>query len=234
MAITWLADQLRRDPYLSVIEVGSWKTRTRPGSFSPVGVLLHHTATTSSSSNPAPTQNYVITGSSSLPGPLCHLLVDYNGGVRVIAAGRANHAGTARASGPVPAGDGNTMYVGIEMDYSGSQDPSDDQCSATIDAAAAILVKLGRSASYCRAHKETSTSGKTDPARKYTPDQYRSMIAAWMKHFWGVGKVSDDGMIEAAFSNRSTRAVLDRLHDEIRTNGARNLRSKGYLDGTNF
>lgn len=185
--ITWLADKLRADGYIPVVEQSGWKTRTRPGSYNPVGVLLHHTGATSSRSNPAPSLSVVINGRSDLPGPLCAVLVDYLGKCRVIAAGRTNNAGTARASGPVPAGDGNTMYVGIEIDYNGTQLPANDQYANTVNATAAILHRLGKPASWARCHKETSTTGKWDPGAGPTPSEYRSMIKAWGEHRWGTG-----------------------------------------------
>ena len=50
-------------------------------------------------------------------GPLCHVLVDRNGEAWVVAAGRASHAGRADASGPLPEGDGDAVFVGVEVEY---------------------------------------------------------------------------------------------------------------------
>lgn len=227
--IPWLASQLRADGYISVSETSGWASRYRPGKFTPVGVLLHHTGATASTANPAPSLNTVINGRPDLTGPLCHVLVDYRGVCRVIAGGRANHAGTAKASGPVPAGDGNTMYVGIEIDYNGTQKPHVDQHASTVNAAAAILQRLGKSAQSCRCHKETSTSGKWDPGAGFTPTQWRSMVAAWKKHRWGSALAGEDAMIADALADPATRAVLDRLRDEILIGGADNLVSKGFI-----
>lgn len=120
--ILWLADSLR-SAGLTVRETNGWETRERPastGGFAPEGVLLHHTAAYATADNPHPSLNTVIEGrggADPLPGPLCHVLIDRNSVCWVIAAGRANHAGAAVASGPMPAGDGNEMYVGIEVEY---------------------------------------------------------------------------------------------------------------------
>lgn len=221
--ITWLADQLKKDTYISVIEQSGWKTRMRSGSFSPVGVLLHHTGSTASNSNPAPSLNTVLSGRSDLPGPLCHVLVDYKGKCRVIAGGRANHAGEAKASGPISAGDGNTKYIGIEIDYSGSQNPSDVQYAAVVDVAAAILARLGKTSTSCRCHKETSVTGKWDPGHTFTPAEWRSMISAWQSHYWSG---SNPRGRTARTGNSSS---LDLLRAEILTNGPANLVSKGFL-----
>jgi N-acetylmuramoyl-L-alanine amidase len=147
MSYRWLdelADWFRQEG-LQVIECSGWKSRGRPsstGNFNPSGVLWHHTGTTSSMTNPAPTLNTLINGRSDLPGPLCHASPGYDGKIRVVAAGRANHAGTAEASGPVPGGDGNAIYVGLEIDYNGTQPMSLAQYECAIGAAAAILRHL--------------------------------------------------------------------------------------------
>jgi hypothetical protein len=163
--IPWLVDVLRGAGVPVVIE-GDWLNRMRPGSFNPIGVLWHHTAgSTTSASNPHPSLNICINGRPDLAGPLCQALVDYNGVFHVISAGRCNHAGEARASGPIPAGDGNTMLIGWEIDYNGvSQSMSTAQYNNSLKATAAVLRQLGRDASYARGHRETSVTGKIDPS----------------------------------------------------------------------
>jgi N-acetyl-anhydromuramyl-L-alanine amidase AmpD len=171
--ILWLADSLR-SAGLTVRETSGWETRERPastGGFAPEGVLLHHTAAYATSSDPHPSLDTVIQGrggSDPLPGPLCHVLIDRHSVCWVVAAGRANHAGSALASGPMPAGDGNEMYVGIEVEYAATnhvptQYATSGQKSTAIVAAARIVSRLGHGYRYVRAHKETSTTGKIDP-----------------------------------------------------------------------
>lgn len=147
MAYIWLKELAAwfRQEGLYVIEESGWSTRGRPsstGSFNPSGVLWHHTGTTSSSSNPHPTLKTLINGRDDLPGPLCHASPCYAGHIHVIAAGRANHAGEARSSGPMPSGDGNSLYVGLEIDYDGTQKMSTAQYECAIGAAAAICRHL--------------------------------------------------------------------------------------------
>ena len=162
--IPWLADVLR-SAGVTVVEEGNWLGRVAGSSFNPIGVLWHHTASTSSAANPHPALGICINGRSDLPGPLCHALVDYNGVFHVISGGRANHAGSSRGSGPIPAGDGNTLMVGWEIDYNGvNQRMTAAQYSASVLATAAVLRRLGRDASYARGHRETSTTGKIDPS----------------------------------------------------------------------
>ena len=165
--IDWLADVLR-NAGCQVKTYKGWRNRSRPetsGGFAPRGLLIHHTGTRTSLANPAPTVGLCIRGRSDLPGPLAHAVLGFDGVFHVIAAGRANHAGTARADGPMPSGDGNALYVGIEVDYSGSQDMGDKQREALIKGSAAILKKMGRDESFMRGHKETSIAGKWDPGR---------------------------------------------------------------------
>ena len=182
----WLADALRAEG-CRVAEYQGWKSRGRPtstGAFNPYGVTLHHTGTTTSASNPCPTLGTCVNGRADLPGPLAHVVIGYDGTCHVIAAGRANHAGTSIGPGPFPAGDGNAMTVGFEIDYSGSQPVSASQGEATLRAATAVLRHYGRSAAYCIGHKESSDSGKWDPGRNgsgsplYDMNAVRSQVAA--------------------------------------------------------
>lgn len=179
--VEWLAARIRNKTSLPVREVAGWKSRGRPastGTFNPRGVLVHHTAFPASRNNPHPGLNTVINGRSDLPGPLCHVLLDFNGVSHIVASGRANHAGTARASGPMPAGDGNSLYIGIEVDY----DPRVQEASAAqknaIGVLAAVLVtRLNHGARYVRGHKETSVTGKVDPQRLSPMGQIRDIVA---------------------------------------------------------
>ena len=128
----WIADDLRAAG-LTVHEVEGWKNRGRPastGAHDPsYGTTNHHTASTTSQSNPHPTLKLLIQGRPDLPGPLAHVSVDYLGEVWVIAAGRCNHAGRTDKSIPgVPAGsDGNAHLLGDEIDTNGTQKLSPEQ-----------------------------------------------------------------------------------------------------------
>ncbi|MDI1463761.1 N-acetylmuramoyl-L-alanine amidase [Catellatospora sp. KI3] len=166
-SIPWLADVLRAEG-VPVVEEGDWLNRKVTGSFDPIGVLWHHTAAFSSPTNPHPALNVVINGRSDLQGPLAQALVDYNGVFHIISANRCNHAGASRGSGPIPAGDGNTLMIGWEIDYGGDQATDQAMTAAqynnSLKATAAVLRRLGKDASYARGHRETSTTGKIDPS----------------------------------------------------------------------
>ena len=166
-ALTWLAQALR-GAGLVVHETSAWRTRTCPGAFAPQGVLLHHTAAFSTTADPHPSLEGLVDGRAGRVGPLCHVLVDRNGEAWVVAAGRATHAGWAEASGPIPEGDGDAVYVGVEVEYAATEhDPTQYatslQKSTAIVAAAAIVARLGRDQRHVRAHRETSPSSAIDP-----------------------------------------------------------------------
>jgi hypothetical protein len=196
----WLADALR-DEGCDVREYEGWKSRGRPGStgaFDPYGVLVHHTGTKTSSSNPCPTLSTCVHGRSDLPGPLCHVVIGYDGVCHVIAAGRANHGGECNGNGPTSSGDANAQLIGIEVDYSGSQAVSDKQADATVRASAAILRHYGKDASYCRGHKETSSTGKWDPGRNGSGSSAYDMddVRGYVKDRLSGGSGEDDDMPE--------------------------------------
>jgi hypothetical protein len=173
----YLAEVLRAEG-CKVSETSGWTSRGRGGAYAPFAVLNHHTATASASySNPAPTLNLCINGRSDLPGPLCQVMIGFDGVCHIIAAGRANHAGSARNSPPIPAGDGNAMMVGFEWDYSGTAPPSPEQYAAAILANAAVLRRMGRDGSYSKGHRETSNEGKIDPYG-VNLDTFRAQVAA--------------------------------------------------------
>lgn len=213
--VRWLADALRAEG-CRVSEQPGWENRGRPtntGNFNPSGVLWHHTGTGSSSSNPHPTLNMCINGREDLPGPLCHALIGFDGVAYVIAAGRANHAGDAKKSGPVPAGDGNALYIGFEIDYNGTQEMSAAQYDCAIRAAAAVCRKYGRNETYARGHKETSYSGKWDPGG-YDMSVMRGDLKEYLQGGGDVLNSDDKKWLDAQFDNVHTHlAEMIGSHD---------------------
>lgn len=204
--ITWLPDVLTKAG-CRVQTYEGWRTRSRPtGDFNPFGLLIHHTGTPTSMERPAPTVPMCIRGRSDLPGPLCQAVLGFDGLWHVIAAGRANHAGTNRGSGPIPAGDGNAQMIGVEVDYSGSQDMGPMQMDALIKGSAAILKHLGKTEQFARGHKETSTSGKWDPGRRgsSSPEYVMGGIRANIKN-------------QMAVKPRVRWTILDKLGDPVTT-----------------
>lgn len=168
---------------LKVRVVPGWKKRGRPastGGFNPVGVLCHHTATTVAWTIAA-VLRLLTGGRSGLPGPLCHFGLDRKGTVWLVAAGRANHAGKARSVGSVAAGDGNTLYLGIEAFNAGTGEPWPAvQYNAYVLLCAVLSVEFTKnSVRTVAGHKETSTTGKIDPT--FDMDAFRKRVAVMME-----------------------------------------------------
>ena len=162
---TWLPAAFRKWGVRFALVEG-WEDRGRPmstGYFDPNALLNHHTGTTSSEEKPAPSLATVVNGRSDLSGPLCQVATDYNGLTYIVAAGRANHAGTAKAAMGNPSGDGNAMYIGNEIMTSGLQRMPKAQYDAVVLVSAAILDHFGYTgATKLGLHHTTSTSGKWD------------------------------------------------------------------------
>lgn len=147
-----------RDEGVTVKVVGNAAKHNRnsKGPWGPVhGVMIHHTVTKG-------TQHTIDTcrdGYSSLPGPLCHGVIDKKGIVHVVGYGRANHAGLGDddvlraviAERALPADneantDGNARFYGFECENLGapadsrSADPWPEvQVEAIVRVSAALL-----------------------------------------------------------------------------------------------
>ena len=176
---TWLLPALRAEG-CKVREHPGWRTRGRPGTYNPRGVGLHHTGTPTSMARPNPTLNIIVKGRPDLPGPLAAGLIGYDGTIDLVAAGRTNHGGKAKATGPMPAGDANALYVGFEIDYSGKQAMSEAQHDAAVRAGAAVLRHFKRSADYARQHSDWTLTGKWD-CGQWESARMRTEIAARLK-----------------------------------------------------
>lgn len=172
---------------LKVVEHSGWKTRGH-GDFTTGGVLCHHTASSRNSAVSAIIRTLTI-GRSDLEGPLCNLGLDRDGVVHIVAAKKAYHAGTAKASGSMKSGNGNSMYIGIEAFNEGTGEKwNKKQYDNYVLLCAVLSLKVtGNSVNTVRAHKETSITGKIDPAgptpyeNTFDMDKFRARVAAKMK-----------------------------------------------------
>lgn len=149
---------------LKVETESGWENRAVAGPFEPVGVLCHHTATTAKTSNDN-VASLLKNGRSDLPGPLCNFGLRRDGTVVIIAAGRCNHGGDAKAFGTVAKGNANTLYYSIEAYNDGVGEPWNAvQYNAYVLLAAVISVEFTKnSEKTVNGHKETSVTGKIDP-----------------------------------------------------------------------
>ena len=152
---TWLADRAR-DWGLTVVECDGWQTRGS-SSFTPGGVVAHHTAGPAGGGD-IPSLPTLINGRPDLAGPLCNYGLGRSGTVYVVAAGRANHAGSGGWNGL----SGNSSVVGIEAENDGFQPWPAEQLDAYGLLGAAICDELYLSPEMvCRHHEWRSE--KPDP-----------------------------------------------------------------------
>jgi hypothetical protein len=176
---------------LKYVEHGNWRARVRPGTFTPEGAMVHHTA----SSDLAATLKVVTYGRPDLIGPLCNVLVDHTGLLHLISAGRANHAGMGSSKvlahmkqGQPPKGTarqlgykddivGNGLFVGFEVLSTGKATDPLPQAAwvATAKATAAICRYLKHpTPARVIGHAEW-TSRKPDPQFGRGPDAHINM-----------------------------------------------------------
>ena len=204
---TWLADALRAQPGLKVVEHQGWQTRGRPYTFDgSYGVLFHHTAS-AKGGGAAPSLGSCLNGRSDLPGPLCHVMVGRDGTAHVVAAGYANHAGFGGPLWNVPKDSGNKYLMGVEVENDGVGEPWSDTLLAACDRVfAAILTHQGRAANRCAGHKEWAPGRKIDPDHGFDMKAYRDRLGAFMK---GGGEQEDEMDWEAYAS------IWDKCVDEL-------------------
>lgn len=193
MAEPLLADQFvnaLRAEGVNVRTIGQWRTHNRnhKGPWGPVnGVMVHHTAGGSSGA-----VEFCYDGSSDLPGPLCHGVIEKDGTVSIISTGRSNHAGggdpnvlaavrderygdyppaTHQHQGTAGAIDGNAHFYGWEcVNLGNGKDPWPAvQVDAIVRASAAICRAYGWTAKSVIGHKEWSDY-KPDPAGPGMPN----------------------------------------------------------------
>lgn len=182
-----LASQLR-DAGLTVVVIDGWYERGRPestGGFDPDGTLWHHTGAADkipgSIKDDLEYAHWLFTvGRSDLGPPLAQISIGRDGTVYLGAGQRANHAGKAKASGPMPAGDGNELYAGVEAQNSGTEGWPKAQYEAMVKTAV-VLGEYGMpgrvwGSTHNRAHRETSVTGKWDPGG-LDMDRFREDIA---------------------------------------------------------
>jgi hypothetical protein len=157
----YLADVLR-DAGLTIKSFEGWEERGGYG-FRPKGVILHHTVTKATTADLTVDKMLAVTGSSTVPPPLCNYSTNRDGTISIIAAGTANHGGTGGWNGV----SGNSNFFGDEMKNNGVDEvwPERQLESARI-AAAALLKHLGQTdASMLCGHKEYALPAgrKRDP-----------------------------------------------------------------------
>jgi hypothetical protein len=191
-------------------EYSGWTTRKRPGSFAPVGIVIHHTGSDSGQNSASYDEFLFKTGrpAEGIPGPLCDATCEMDGDVIVGAIGRANHAGSGSAttlaavkadkvslvSEIKPGADsinGNGWYYGLEVKFDGGQPMTTVQYDSAVRYAAAICDFYGWGAGSIVGHKE-HTRRKDDPGHTNMA-QFRRDVAARLKAGPGGTQSGDTG-----------------------------------------
>lgn len=181
-SLVWLPEVLE-SAGLKVATVDGWENRGRDDVGDIQGVICHHTGTEGFKDRNMPTLNTLRdgrfeNGKVELHGPLAQLGLGRDGTYYVIAAGRANHAGTGVWR---ELKEGNTTFIGIEAENSGliADFPWPVvQMDAYRRGVAAILKKIGRSADFCCGHKEYARPLKRKDDPLFDMNVFRSGIAA--------------------------------------------------------
>jgi hypothetical protein len=121
--------------------------------------MWHHTA--SAMGRNLPSLNIVTNGRPDLAGPLCHVLTGRDNCNVVIAAGRANHAGSGSWAGSSV---GNSAYWGVEVENVGTQaEPwRPDQLQNVAEVTAALISYNPALVADCCMHKEWAPNRKID------------------------------------------------------------------------
>lgn len=163
---TGLANRLR-SLGLYVIEVDGWQSRGS-SDFHPHVSVNHHTA--GSASGTAPSLNTCIYGRPDLDGPLCNVMQDrqpdQNDRFYVIAAGRANHAGSGGWAGY----SGNSNAWGLEIEHTGTSPLSGRR--QDLAARCHLAMYGGHVGNVCQ-HFEWAPGRKIDAATGVNPDDFR-------------------------------------------------------------
>lgn len=253
MAVPLTADHLvaaLRNESVHVAERGGWRTHNRNsrGPWGPVnGVVIHHTAGRDSLA-------LCWSGTSDLPGPLCHTHLSKTGVATMVGHGRTNHAGTFAANAhqavvdessthPRPDSsepvDGNAHYYGIEIENLGDgKDPYPPvQYDQAVRWAAAICRAHGWSADSVIGHKE-GTRRKIDPT--FDMNTFRDAVAARLAHdaAWNPGADDEedslatwtkDSIWDAVWANDRVGAPTDA--PDYATN--QTWHAQSYLKDTN-
>lgn len=179
-------------------EYSGWTSRKRPGSFAPVGLVIHHTGSDSGQNSPNYDHFLFVEGrpAEGIPGPLCQAACEMDGDLILGAIGRANHAGsgssrtlatvkankaslTAQVKPGADDTNGNGWFYGLEVKFDGGQPMTAKQYDSAVRWAAAICDFYGWGAGHVVGHKEWS-SRKPDPGST-AMGKFRADVAARLK-----------------------------------------------------
>ena len=177
----WLPKVLR-DAGLEVEEIPGWQTRGHGDMGTVRGVILHHTV--GPLKGDYPSLRVVRDGRRDLRGPLAQLGLGRDCKYRMIAAGKAWHAGPGRFKGITA---GNSAFIGIEAENTGytkgalAEPWTPEMLEAYAIGCAAILNHIKAGPEWCIGHKEwcQPQGRKIDPT--FAMWLFRSKVLAHMQ-----------------------------------------------------
>ena len=212
MRALWLPDALRKwglDPIL----VPGWETRGKP-LWDVQVVIGHHTG--GASTGAYPSLAVVRDGRADLPGPLSQIGLGRDCRPRVIASGKANHAGRGAWAGISD----SSRTLGIEAENNGRQPWPDDMVAAYHLTVAALLDGAGLPSTRFCGHREWALpKGRKPDPHTLDLDDFRSAVARLLTH-------GGDDMFSDQDRDRLERmaAIVDRLDDNanLRVTGLKN------------
>ncbi len=198
-----------KDEGVDVRPEPDWETRSR-GTFSPVGVMVHHTAGRGEAG-----YRIIRDGRKGLPGPLATVHPRKDGRVHLLTGGKSNHAGRGNSSvlalvreDKPPLEDarfkgdiiGNRWFYGIEIENLGTgKDPFPaKQLDAAVRCAAAFCRRNGWSAARVIGHKEWTRRKAGDPALDM--NDFRHKVAMHL------------GQAPASTATQLSKDLIDRAH----------------------
>lgn len=203
----------------AVTEQAGWRDRGHGDITSFQHVTVHHTAT--GGSDDYRSLKLVTDGRSDLAGPLCNWGVGRQGGIYIVAAGLAYHAGATWQTWQ-----DNAHSVGIEAENNGVGEPWNP---AIMGALTALVQELRREFSIpqdrVQGHKETCKPAgrKIDPAN-FDMNGFRSLT--------NPPNLAQEDFL-SALSDAEQREVLDRLRnlDGIVTRSGLGTKLASLVDG---
>src|SRR5262245_34102564 len=157
--------QVLRDAGLEVHEVDGWQSRQRGGSGyepTPIGIIVHHTASPSSSDGQPDVDFLAVNGEVA---PMSDLYLARSGAWWVLAAGASNTNGTGGPWGPIPVDSANSRVIGIEAGNNGIGEPWPEVMQTSyVNGVAALADAFDIDGSNILAHYEWAPTRKVDPA----------------------------------------------------------------------
>jgi len=212
---------------VNVTVLNSASSNGRPGTFTPTGVVRHHTASSTTSTASA-SLSVIVNGRPDVPGPLSQFFISRGGVITCISYGRANHAGYGGPWRTVPKDDGNGFLVGVEMDNNGLGEAYQSLAlrnARLLDAALLIIMK--KDPSWLIGHKEWAPGRKIDPLLDMNTERNAVgvMIREKMNPTSGLPPAytsytvaRGDSLWEIADRNATTVAILTKLNGLVDAN----------------